>query len=127
MNKQKKCYLIIVMGIAGVVCDMHASQHSGHKKETHELLISSDNFFTDAEKKAIPAELQSVLYTKYQITKLMGEMRKQDRVAAESNCYYRTVRHLGPTIVIEPVKQSQSMEAISEYGKRIEISMPAKL
>ena len=99
MMIQKK-YFILLLAISGIMNAMDRSAQSTTKHNAP--ILNTDNFFTEKEKNTLPAEVQSAMYTNYQVRKLMKEMGIADRVAYGSNGHYRVVDSRGVITVVAP-------------------------
>lgn len=99
MIMQKKQF-ILLLAMSGVMCAMDITVQSNTKHNPP--ILNSDNFFTEKEKNTLPAEVQSAMYTNYQLRRLMKEMGIADRVAYGSNGHYKVVDSRGAIIVVAP-------------------------
>ena len=106
---------------------MNTQQHCDDKKKTNnQLQISSDKFFTEEQKKSISPLVQSAIYTRYQIDRLIQEM-KADSAKEASNGHFETLEKRGPFTIVRRVNPQQKTVVTGGHGRKIADSMQAKL
>jgi hypothetical protein len=96
---QKKQF-ILLLAMSGVMCAMDRTIQSNTKHTSP--ILNSDNLFTEKEKSNLPAEVQSAMYTQYQVRRLMKEMGIADKVEYGSSGHYRVVDSRGVITVVAP-------------------------